>query len=319
MKTALITNPHARRNRKGGDKKLVAEADKLGMAVYRIEDFTRLPELVEQMMVQSPQLVVISGGDGAVHAVLSLLAERTGEDNQPLLALLPHGTTNVTSLQLSQRKPDPKQLTRICALAEAGVPAQHLSHCRTVRIANLLGQPPLHGFINASGVVASATRRCQTNLNQNGWTGNVAVALSLIADLTKKIFSRDPEAGGLLKSVPMELKTMEGVIHDGGTLSVLISTLDRLVLGSCPFWNIGEAPLRVARVAENPPAFFTNLYRILFGNKDKLPPSHFQGFTTNALTLKVDGEILIDGEFYSASAQTPLEISAGPEFRFVKL
>jgi len=316
MTIALIINPFARRNRNGADAGLIREAENLGIALYRIEDFAALPELVTRMMAEAPDMVIVSGGDGTAHAVISLLGERDPDEKRPLLALLPHGTTNVTALQVSLRKPDPRQLRRLAAPAGSRPPT-----CRkhTVRVANLTDQPPLHGFINAVGVIASGTARCQTNLNQSGWTGNFAVALSMINDLIKKVLSRDPEAGGLLTPVSMRLTTADGRDYDEDTLTILISTLDRLVLGSSPFWNLAEGALHVTRVSKNPPDFITNLYRILFGNKHKLPASHFQSFSGDALTLTLDGEVLIDGEFYTASSQVPLEISAGPEFEFVRL
>lgn len=319
MKISLITNPHARRNRNGGDSKLVAEARKLGVSVFRIDKFDDLPALFAGMMADKPQLVIISGGDGTVHAIMSLLAERSDGGDRPVVALLPHGTTNVTALQISLRKPGPEQLGRICELAASGLSTQNIGKRRTIRIAGLDGQPPLHGFINAAGAIASATKRCQTNLNQRGWTGNFAVAMSLINDLAKKLFSADPEAGGLLASTDMELKTADNHLYEGETLTVMISTLDRLVLGTSPFWNIEDGALRILRVSHNPPDFFTNLYRILFGNKSKLPDSHFLGFSTQSLSLRLSGVVLIDGEFYTASDEKPLEISAGPEFDFIRL
>ena len=319
MKTALITNPKARRNRNGKDSTLTSEAENLGISVYKILDFNKLPDLATDMMATEPELVIISGGDGTVHAVISILAETIAEDRLPFIATLPHGTTNVTSLQVSLRKPDPRQLRALNQLVANGLTAENICKRRSICVANLSHQPPLHGFINAAGAVASATSRCQTDLNQKGWTGNVAVAMSLVKDLTKKLFSKDPEVGGLLAAIPMELKTDKKQHFEGDTLTVLISTLDRLVLGADPFWNTGNGALRITRVAKNPPEFFRNLYRILFGNKSKLPESHFQSFSADTLTLKVDGEILIDGEFYQASSQTPLKISSGPEFAFIRL
>lgn len=316
---ALIINPKARRNRGGGDARLSDEARTLGMDVTTIDDFGNLPALYSDMMAKQPGLVIVSGGDGTAHAVISLLAEKQPEDQMPLMALLPHGTTNVTALQTSMRKPQPAQLARIAKAFLGGMPDELISRRRSIRVANLVGQPPLHGYINATGAVASATLRCQTNMNNKGVTGNVAVALSLIGDLAKQFFSSDPEAGGLLTPIPIELRTQEGRNLDGLTLTVLISTLDRLVLGSRPFWNQTGEPLHVIRAEANPPGVFINLYRVMFGDKSRLPKSHFSSFSSLALTQTLTGDVLIDGEFYRADEKTPLEISAGPELRFVRL
>ncbi len=319
MKAAIIINPLARKNRNGLLERLRDAANSAQIEILQIHDFNALDAIIDQLHDFNPELLAISGGDGTAHAIISLLGEDERFANPPILAILPHGTTNVTANDIGLKSPSPHQLARIMQLAGNGSLQNHIITRRPIRIANLAGRPPQHGFIFGAGTVAEATRRCQSGANASGWTGNTAVAMTLAGDLMRKIFGADHTIGGLLKTTDMHLATANGKNWQGETLTVLATTLDNLVLGARPFWNQGEEHIHITRISRIPDNFFTSLYHILYGNKNKLPDDIFQSFSDNGFELKLDADIVIDGEFYRALSETPLKISTGPQFSLVRL
>ena len=320
MKTALIVNPGARRNRGGMLEKLKTTARNARMDVFEITDFAALGDTLGQILDLAPELLIISGGDGTVHGILSHL----GEDQRftaamPLLALFPHGTTNVTAKDISLKSPHPRLLKRIAHLAESGTLHEHTHTRHSLRVENLVNLPPQHGFIFGAGAVSQATRKVQTDSNAKGWTGNAAVGKMLLGDILRKISGRDPSLGGMLTPQPMHMKARSGQIFDGKTLTIIATTLNRLVLGARPFWNQGNHPLHITRVGDFRDRFLTSLYRIFYGDKSKLPAEIFQSFSDEGFDLKLDSDIVIDGEFYPARNSAPLKVTLGPEFRFLRL
>ncbi len=319
MRGAIIINPLARKNRNGLLAPLRSAAREAQIEVFQISDFNALGEFMDQLHEFAPELLIISGGDGTAHAIISILGEDERFASPPILAILPHGTTNVTANDIGLKSPSPQQLARIMQLANSDDLQNHIITRRPIRVANLAGMPPQHGFIFGAGTVAVATKRCQSGANASGWTGNTAVAITLAGDLIRKIFGTDHTLGGLLETLDMRLETANGKNWRGETLTVLATTLNNLVLGAKPFWNQGAEHIHITRIGRVPDNFFTSLYHILYGNKAKLPDDVFQSFSDNAFELKLSAGIVIDGEFYQASNETPLKISTGPEFSFVRL
>ncbi len=95
MKAGVIINPKSA----GAGKKGKALAKTLGgmpdIATVLLDDFTALPEILADFAAREIGLIAVSGGDGTVQGVQTVLAENKIDDMLPRLAVLPHGTTNL--------------------------------------------------------------------------------------------------------------------------------------------------------------------------------------------------------------------------------
>ncbi len=317
MKALLLINPGARRNKKGGADRLRQAAAQESIPVADIcrpnDGSGYLPVLVEQR----PQILFVSGGDGTCQAVVTELAGQLDPPLWPKLVLLPHGTTNMTAQDISLRKPGNGQLGHIMSLARNGRLEPHLVHRRTVRVAGLRDAPVQHGFFAGAGAVARAARQNQRDLNARGIKGNMAAGLTLLRAIGAALRG-DVSSDGLMRDEPMVLVAENRPVVDGSVLLVLMSTLERLVLGARPFWNQGSAPLHVTHVRKPLMALPTALPKLMYGGPQRRLPPSYASFDTSRLTLSLSSDILIDGEFYAPSAD-PLRISAGPSFEFVRL
>jgi hypothetical protein len=265
-------------------------------------------------------MLITSGGDGTVHGILSILGEdKRFASTMPLLALFPHGTTNVTAKDIGLQSPHPRLLKHIARLERTNGLQSYILTRHSLRVENLANRPPQHGFIFAAGAPSQATKKVQLESNAKGWTGNAAVGKMLLGDIARKISGRDPSLGGMLIPQDMQMKTRSGQSFNGKTLAIVATTLNTLVLGAKPFWNQGIEPIHVTRIGNFKDQFLISLYRIFYGNKNKLPKDIYQSFSGEGFELKLDSDIVIDGEFYPACKSTPLEITTGPKFRFLRL
>jgi YegS/Rv2252/BmrU family lipid kinase len=88
---ALIVNVRSRRGRRHFDQavRLLDEAGLRFAKVFPVDEPERLPEIFEEALDLSPDLIVVGGGDGTVKEAVGHLAER-----DVALGLLPLGTTN---------------------------------------------------------------------------------------------------------------------------------------------------------------------------------------------------------------------------------
>lgn len=87
----LIINVRSRRGRRhfGRIRRLLDETGLHFVGVFPVADPARLPEVFEDALKLSPDLIVVGGGDGTVREAVSHLAQR-----DVALGLLPLGTTN---------------------------------------------------------------------------------------------------------------------------------------------------------------------------------------------------------------------------------
>jgi len=317
MKAVLLINPGARRNRGGGAESLRQAARRENITTIDIPQPDRPVSFLPFLNEHQPDLLFVSGGDGTCQAVVTALAEQTAAARQepsphPKLVLLPHGTTNMTAQDISVRAQEPEQVTRIMALARSGRLDAHVIRRRTVKVAGLENPSVQHGFFVGGGAVARAARQNQKDLNARGIKGDIAAGITLM----RALFSRS--TSGWLSEEPMVLSAARRPPVNGPVLTVMISTLEKLVLGCRPFWGPGDGPLRITYLRRPLTGLLMAVPKVMYGGPERKLPPAYVSFAAASLTLELGSDILIDGEFYAPAGEGPLHISAGPEFEFIR-
>jgi diacylglycerol kinase (ATP) len=145
------------------------------------------------------------------------------------------------------------------------------------------------------------------------WAHGSALAFLLLRLLLGKL----PE--GMLQGHEL------AVALDGGSgvrsrqLLVLATTLDRLVLGSRPFWNHGDGPIRYTSIAHPPTGLVRRIRQILYGpDRSRLPDGYFSRGASR-IELILDGPFTIDGELFEPAADRPLVLTGADRVRFVRV
>ena len=101
-------------------------------------------------------------------------------------------------------------------------------------------------------------------------------------------------------------------------LLFLVTTLHKLILGSRPFWNVGDADLKASAIAYPHPSILRYLVPVLYGKPDRnLPEPDFMSFTGEEIGLSTTSSVVIDGEMFEAPATGEIKISAGPAFEYL--
>jgi hypothetical protein len=250
--------------------------------------------------------LVILGGDGTVQAVLSALA---GGGWCPPLALVPCGTTNMTALDLGVKEGPVEVLQRLAAALRRNAPLE----LRTRAALDLAAGDGTRrcGMFFGAGLVAAGVRYFTRRLRRPGRTGEARSGIALLRYL-----------GGLLvgrAGPPTRVRIREegSAILEGEFSVILASTLDRLLLGLRPYWGREEAPVHFTAVRAAPRQIWRRLPGVLCGRG--VPPhaaGNYHSRNLHCLELWMDGEYVLDGEIYPASAGTPLRIEPLP-FRFL--
>jgi len=330
MTIGLIINPKARtyhrssRVRKSLDKlSIYAETEFL-------DDFNTLPQIVLRLAQKQCDHLVISGGDGTIQAVLTQLAEANPFTVQPILILLPHGTTNMTAKDtgIASLSKSDRLIATIASLGVSDLPSNLPSNLpceivnrHTIRIANPGSGAPLHGMYFGWGAVHRAVLKCQKDVHAMGFRGDLGPALTLLGSWVSHLFGRsgsDPDR--IVQGHKLCLVADGKIRVDSQQLLLSITTLEHLIANCRPFWNQSENALKTTLIAYPVQKTLRMLIPVLYGDKHrKITEPGYDSFSARQLSFETTSNCILDGEIVTAPEHEPLQLSLGPQFRFLKL
>ena len=314
MKSGLIVNPYSsRRNRRG-----IALAERLrgapGVSVAMLERFSELPGLLHRFAAEGVDTLFISSGDGTVHAIQTELVERNPFAGLPRLAILPQGTTNMTAADLGVQA---KSLDRQMELIKGGGDAGACKVRATVKVANPRDGRVRHGMFLGTGAIWSGVKFCQDKVQATGLKGDWAAGIALAAGLARALLGRaGPGEDRLDRPYRMHIEADGAMRANGLQVLFLATTLDRLILGTRPFWGGASGPLRATTIAHPPPSL-TWARAILYGGEDRQLPAQCLSFAARDIAVSVACAFVMDGEIFDPPESEPLRIETGPEFTYL--
>lgn len=315
MTAAVLINPTSGR----GNGKGVALAEALKrqphVKVHLLTAFGQLEDALRGFASSGCTDLFISSGDGTVQAIQTLLAEKRIFPALPRICLLPHGTTNMTAADIGYRATN---IAAQAAFISARVP-QEVRVRPTVRAANPRDGQPRHGMFLGTGALSAATRHTQLSLNDKGVKGNFATFVALAGAVGKSLFSapNPHDAKRFDRPFPITVKSGNDVLASGTQLLALATTLDKLILGTRPFWGGKSGPIRVTTFPYPVPNLPRWFLPAIMGGENRTAPPGATSHAVSACSIETPAEFVIDGEFFDAPEGEALRIESGPEFTYI--
>jgi len=318
MRIGLLSNPGSERNREGlAAIEAVAEAAP-EILHFRFRQHEGFAAPLRRFAAAGIELLVINSGDGTVQGVLTELLATRPFARQPLVAILPRGMANMTAADCGLKGAGPRTLERLLQACRNGELDRHLITRHILKVEHSRGQPAPRGmFLGAAGIV-DAIELAKGKVHKQGIKGEWSHAVTLVSLLAGTLVKGFDALG--LKPHQIGIQVDGGARRDERLLLLIATTLDRLVLGSRPFWNSGDKPIRHTRISHPPRRLIRNSRRILYGGPDRqLPESDYRSGGAFRLELWLDSRYTIDGEFFTPDADRPVVITADETIRFVRL
>lgn len=318
MRVSLVVNPHSGRNRRRPPD-IDALRRRLPQLGLHLAGETEPGPLAARILEDRPDLLLVSGGDGTLQKLLTaLLAVSPSGTSWPEVGVLPGGTANMTAadLGLVARLPDTAGLVElIAALMQRRRRLRTLE--RPILEIRVERELPVAAMFFGTGAVCDGVDFWAERFHRRGLGGALSQAATVSA-LLVRLALRGP-AGAGLHGHPGELRSDRGERLGGEFLLTLATTLDRLLLGSTPFWNRNGEPLRVTAVSRDAPGLVRNALRVLRGHGQRLPRGGYHSFGTSRIELTGADRYVVDGEFYRVPAGRTIEVRAGRRVRFVRI
>jgi Diacylglycerol kinase catalytic domain len=311
----LIVNPQAG-GESGKGLELASQLNNDGHVIVRVlEDFCQLGAFLEEMARAKVSELFVSSGDGTVHAIQTEICERFAPEFMPYLALLPHGTTNMTAADLGFRNRNVQVQADFIANRKSRVLAKR----STVRVANPKDGKVRHGMFVGTGAAWQATVFCQEAVHRVGLKGEFATFATLGAAIVKSVFSGANPADPARIDRPYEIALLRNgeTVLAGQHLLLLATTLDKLILGTRPFWGGKVGPIRVSTIPYPVPSVARWLLPLMYGGEDRSVPEGARSVSGNTFEVATRTPFVIDGEFFDPPDYAPLRLETGLEFTYV--
>ena len=316
MTAGVLINPHSG---KGNDKGIEL-ADRLegaaNVETRLLHNFSDISAYLDQFANIGVTDIFISSGDGTIQEVQTLLAEQNIFEHQPRLCLLPHGTTNMTAANIGFRT------RNVAAQAEFIRRLNFTDSVRrpTLRVVNPRDGKPRHGMFLGAGAVTHASRFCQDAVHKSGLKGDLATFATLATSVLRALTSRPAPGDTNRIDRPHRIDvSVDGMPRaSGDQLLLLLTTLDRLILGARPFWGGKTAPIRVSVFPYPVPSVVRWLIPSMYGGEDRKAPPGAVSFSCHACQIATSSPFIIDGEFFDPPESEPLRVETGPEITYIR-
>lgn len=315
----LLSNPYSGRNRKQLDTIGRIVADYPNVHHQQTRDAGHIAEVLAGFADQSIELLAINGGDGTVARTLAHLLEEQPFPVLPRVVLLPGGTTNMNVGDVGLRGSLASAVKRLCEWStDRNKPHENLVR-PILRVTGGTGQPAVYGMFFGAGAIIQDIEFCRTRIYSKGISSGIGAALTL----ARTIWGIARNDRRFVQPVPMSVALNGSPASPArDTRLLLVSSLERLILGIRPWWGQGSGPLHTSLVLDNADRLLRNLPSLLRGrpNRYLTEARGYYSHNIDRISLAFDGTWTLDGEDYQASiADGPVTITNGGDVTFVRL
>lgn len=317
MRVFCINNPASGRGCPNAiTTKLKALADEHYQETQAISE---LQPLLEKWQMGEHDLLIISGGDGTFHSVLSVLLNQTATQDKfkiPILALIPAGTTNLSALDLHGRINANTALHRLDYRLHQDPINWPIVHRSLIRVQLGDSRPDQFGFVFGIGAIAQGvvyfrqkTKRLKAGQEWGALLAAIRTGLGLIS-----------KERGFIQPLQIRRALDDKPDRAFNCSLALASTLERTLFRLRYHWGKQTGPIRYIEFSENPPKLLRTLFGLFRG---KMPPwvqtsEHYYSDCFKRMHLNFSGCFILDGEVMQTSAAA-LILSASQPVQLLQL
>ncbi len=314
----VISNPSS-----GGNRKGLQSVERMLAGCHRVVhrravDPEQVKAAVRDFARHEVDLVVVNGGDGTIHAVLTAFFTTQWPDQAPFLALLRAGTASMIARDVGLPGSRLQGLSRLLGWAYTGRGAASLMKRPVLRLEWEKGVQPMYGMFFGAGGIYEGIQFCLNRVHTKGVGGELAAGLTLARFLLAA-------ARGDRRTVP---RTAIGVGLEGmgmapmDVLVILVTTLRRLFLGMRPYWGTEEGPLHFTAIRSDPAHLLRAAPSLFRGRRSRWAgPRHgYLSHNLRALRLHIQSGFTLDGQLYRSDPRLgDLWLGKGGDAGFLKL
>jgi hypothetical protein len=175
----------------------------------------------------------------------------------------------------------------------------------------------VYGLFFGAACIHKGIRFFHTSVHRRGLSGDAAHLLILARFLWGLLRRRD----ALVAPVSAAIRTEATAVPPRDYLLLIVTTLDRLILGLRPFWA-DDGPLKVAAVAARPRGLLKALPALTRGRAvpHACPANGYYSCGASDVRLHLSEGFAVDGELYPCDPRLgPVRVQAGDSVDFLRV
>ncbi len=317
MKIGLISNTHSQRNKRKLPKAPASLPRGVEVLHRPLDGIDGMAEVLDDFAAAQVGVIAVNGGDGTISAALTELMARPRFDVVPPLALLPGGMLNMSAADAGLVGTPDKALARLAArVAEPDLNSACIER-EVIRLDYSRTKRPIYGLFFGTAAICRGIVLCRERVHAIKLKSTLAAAATLVYVLGRSLFRRgakDP----MLHGDDMTVQFDDGPGKKVCQVAALVTTLDRLMLKSRPFWGREGGRLRYTGIAYPPRKVGRSAYRVLYGGNDRHLSEGYESRNADRVAFEMDCPFTLDGELFDPEPGTPVELSGGGRLRFVR-
>lgn len=319
VRVAVLSNPLSSGN-KSLLPKVEAFCERHPELTHYIGDPRHIDRDLTEIAATNPHLLVISGGDGTVQAVLTALVDAFGT-NPPPIAILPSGKTNLIAQDLGAGNSPVEALERVLEIVRNDM-SRHIVYRNLMSLDDgTSGRRPVLGMFLGGAGLADIILYCRHKIYPMGMSNRLSHAITLVAaifsvltGLKSRYMPPQPSLIGV--STPTtELR--------GRFQVVLVTTLHSL-LGKRPRARPDtpetNGALKLLMVERRPMAIMRAVFGVFSGN---IAEQNVRGIHVEAVDeIRIEGnpaQIILDGEAFEATSGRAITLRSALALPFLSI
>ena len=292
----ILTNPLSGTNRKGLDTVIRTIREFPQAFHHNVQTPRDVHNALVDFADQDVDLVVISGGDGTVQAVLTVLFHQHPFTRQPQLMVLEAGTTNMIAGDVGVLGDQNRALHRLFQWVQTGSGSVKKIQRPIIRL-QVPGHEVKCGMFFGAASISHGIQYYHKKLHNKGLRGYPGICLALGRYLWATI-RRNSQSTTAFR---IEYGLNGQPLQKENFLLLFISTLDRLFFGLHPFWGEENGPLRFTSV-RSPAKYLLRVLPFLSRGRRVSKGTHENGYDSHnvdEVKLFLDSPVALDGEIYT--------------------
>jgi diacylglycerol kinase (ATP) len=316
-RVGVLINPLSGKNRQEAPAILLTLGEHPDVLQHTVQDPQDVYKALFDFSRQKVDTVVISGGDGTIQAVLTVLFHHHPFTSPPQLIVLEGGTTNMIAGDIGIKGKQSNALHRLFKWIETGsgnVTRQERSILRL----QVPGHEVKYGMFFGAAYISQGIEYYRRHLHHKKLHGLPGICMTLLRFLWALIRRQTRIAA----PTAMQIRADSERLQEEYFMLFFVSTLNRLFFGLRPFWGNEEGRLRLTAVRSKARYLLRVLPAAARGRKAEKATRENGYYSRNAdeIELHITDSMALDGEIYTPdSSRQPTLLQYGGKVTFVQL
>lgn len=310
----VLSNTTSGRNRKELDR-VVAAARVLGLPHALTREVREIEPALRHLAASGSKMLAVNGGDGTLHAVLSVLRRQPIFDQEPLLAILPGGTTNMIHRDVGVRGDASRALGRLAHASNNGGSGNIVAR-PVIELQLRDWREPHYGFFFGAAALPRVICASRRTLHSRGFSGPAGEGLALTWTLGRLLAgqaARDP----ILHPDSISFALDGDAWQKKRFVFLLVTTLDRLLLGLRPIAPNGQ--LGIVGLTWPYRRLWRALPGLLAGRDLASSGEGVMRVVGREIALRTAETCVLDGELFAVKGDLSLQLRTAAPARFLRV